>query len=105
MKSQEKMLREAATKLCEHGWTRYYAPPQGRESICILEALAIVQNRAHWTDASVPLTLYDVITHPEDPFPHSTAALISLVFNFNDYHCKTRDDAIAALEIAADLAA
>jgi hypothetical protein len=89
-----KNLRDAADYLKIYGWV----PRQASSFLgpcCMLQAL----NRV--TPAPDPkneifrtsMKFLREVTGPEDT-----------IFNFNDENCKNRNDAVAALEISADLA-
>ncbi len=87
MKTSE-ALYAAADYIREHGWTRgTFSDNAGR--VCMIGAIDRTTARAGHVAACMALanTIGDNIVV------------------FNDYHCESGDDAIAALEIAADIAA
>jgi hypothetical protein len=84
-------LRAAADYLREYGWRRWAMGYHGgpRCMLGALESVCVVRSTI-WQRASfVTMKIFD--GEPR-------------LAVFNDYHCKTADDAIAVLEIAADLA-
>lgn len=88
----ERVLRDAARYIRVNGWCRGF---MGGETgpRCMLGALYSVGvlDLSHEQSGRMDDALSEVINLP--------------ITAFNDHHCKTVDDAIAALEIAADLAA
>jgi hypothetical protein len=88
-KTAEQILRDAADYIRAHGWTRGQYEDGDSGQVCMIGAMLSVG--LHFGDP-IPKEVYDVIGGGE-------------VFKFNDHHCKSVRDAIAALEIAADLAA
>jgi hypothetical protein len=90
-KTAEQVLRGAAQYIREHGWRRRYYGTHGGPR-CMLGALMSASAPDRFYGLRVAGTLMPV-TGGSSPA------------EFNDVHCKTANDAIAALEIAADLAA
>jgi hypothetical protein len=87
-KTAEQALRGAADYIREHGWARgKYEDDCGR--VCMLGAML---SSGLPLGENIPREIY-MVTGDVD------------VVMFNDVHCKIANDAIAALEIAADLAA
>jgi hypothetical protein len=87
-KTAEQVLRGAADYLREHGWRRRQYGCDGGPR-CMMGAL--------WSAGGDFLAIEEI------------GVLMGVaggrITEFNDVHCKTKNDAIAALEIAADLAA
>jgi hypothetical protein len=83
-------LRAAAQYIREHGWCIGTGEDGGPR--CILGACASVADTT--INALICTPLYRAIEAVTGDF----------VGGFNDGHCESADDAIAALEIAADLA-
>lgn len=88
------ILYAAADCIREHGWTRGRYQHEGR--VCMVGAIAAVGG---------------VLSEGLVALPARARELLEIVCDdcaptqFNDEHCKTANDAIAALEIAADIAA
>jgi len=92
----EQILRAAAERLRSHGWTKEaYGSWDG--PCCIVGAIAVASGVRPGPLADYPSSLEAAKVVGEvvgTGIPH-----------FNDHHCRSIHDAIAALEIAADLAA
>jgi hypothetical protein len=92
------ILYKAALVVRERGWRTFGSDPDDVNApVCMLGAIAAVEGRSDWPDASTPPALLTVVGR-EDLLP------LNRVFSFNDDDCECADDAIAALEIAADIA-
>jgi class 3 adenylate cyclase len=88
-------LRAAAQYIREHGWTRRGFGLHGGPR-CMIGAIGSVLGiDPQRVSVPVPVVLYGVCGDCSDK-----QGLVA----FNDHDCKTKNDAIAALEIAADLA-
>jgi len=83
MKTSE-TLYAAARYIRKHGWVNHGG---GSDACCMLDAL--------WRTKNQSLDAYNTLRRVTDMHPA----------DFNDFHCRSADDAIAALEIAADIAA
>jgi hypothetical protein len=93
MTNAESILRKAAKELRERGWCKGTAV-NGRGNVCMIGAL----RAAVWGTPMLSL-------HGGEFFkPLHEVTGCSSISTFNDNHCETIDDAIAAFEIAADLA-
>lgn len=86
MKTEAQIYRDAIKVLQRDGWRR----------------------DPHWATRSGPtcigLAVQAAANYEQIDYPALTAVIDCDPVTFNDYHCETIDDAIAALEIAADLA-
>lgn len=103
--TSEQQLRQAAQVIRERGW-RIGGTDDTDGPCCMLMALSVAQSARCWTEVVVPDALLDVVGISS---AYEAAGIFqgptSRVYSFNDDYCKDADDAIAALEIAADLAA
>lgn len=98
MKNMAQLLRDAADIIRTRGWwqnwTRNYekqAEAPGTEEVCLWGALV---------DSAGMRTLDFALRN----FVEAEVLGGYLLSHFNDMHCQSADDAIALLEIAADLA-
>jgi hypothetical protein len=91
-KTAEQVLRGAADYIREHGWLRGRQGQDGGPR-CMVGAMWSIGLADMNIDEWFKLGALTKVIGGED------------VLLFNDDHCKTANDAIAALEIAADLAA
>lgn len=89
-------LYAAADVIRKRGWCTD-EPEDDRGRVCILGAIAFARHGDTARDADIPASIYR----------HYVQTVIdgNLIGTFNDEHCKHARDAIAVLEIAADIAA
>lgn len=110
-------LEGAADVLREHGWHR--GCEKKDEKFCILEAMAFIDNKSHWLLVDFPEELQEACMKRFYIAPRglSRAAKVALkhirehfatngedrsaIFNFNDYRCVSRKEAIEVLLEAA----
>jgi hypothetical protein len=103
-------LSQAADVIRGRGW---FDGGMETARVCILQALAAVDHKVHWSMVEVPDELVRVVGPRTDmnvrgpfklPFPIQLDVSVALVYRFNDFNCVNQDDAIEVLESAADLA-
>lgn len=105
------IYRKAADVIRERGWCQgQYEDRKGR--VCIATAIhyasggrpiGATAHRPPQMDRATVINATDTFVQLVVADEHSFFA--PRIESFNNYHCKTKNDAIAALEIAADLAA
>lgn len=97
MSIAEQVLRGAADVIRKRGWAQNQSQtPTGR--VCMGHAINLSEKLQGITDANSTRRAITRVVGKSNSFGYSSIAC------FNDYHCETKRDAIAALEIAADLA-
>ena len=99
MTKAEKVLRKAAERIQLYGWKKGVRSSSSEKHACLVNAIADV--------CRLETGCAEFLIPPEAHVAIDTVREVAGgdIGDFNDHHCQSAEDAIAALLIAADLAA